>query len=244
MTDEELDIHGYPRESDIPGKAIIKNSKKSQALNLDENQRLCSRCHKIYQVDDDGWPLFDEECLYHPLKKRTIRGEQTYLCCRTSDESGCATSDSHVSETDTSGDLEGFQTTLDPEHEGDRRSYSVYALDCEMCYTTKGLELTRVTIVDTECKTVYESLVKPLNPIIDYNTRFSGITKEQMDKTSTNLLQIQANILHLCNSETILVGHSLESDMKALKIVHSCVIDTSVLFPHKWDCHINGHCEP
>ncbi|KAJ8953185.1 hypothetical protein NQ318_003221 [Aromia moschata] len=34
-------------------------------------------------------------------------------------------------------------------------------------------------------------------------------------------------------SETILVGHSLESDMKALKIVHGTVIDTSVLFPHK-----------
>lgn len=59
-----------------------------------------------------------------------------------------------------------------------------------MCYTTKGLELTRVTIVDTNCKTVYESFVKPLNPIVDYNTRFSGITKEQMDRTSTSILQV------------------------------------------------------
>ncbi|VEN47919.1 unnamed protein product, partial [Callosobruchus maculatus] len=234
LTEEELDIHGYPRESEQHhGKAVIRNFKSNLPCNLDDNQRICARCHKLYQVDDDGWPLFEEECLYHPLRKRTIRGEQTYLCCRSNDDSGCATSDTHVSDGVMSGELEGFQTTLEPESDDDRRSYAVYALDCEMCYTTKGLELTRVTIVDVDCKTVYESLVKPLNPIIDYNTRFSGITKDQMDRTSTNLLQIQANILHLCNSSTILVGHSLESDMKALKIVHSNIIDTAVLFPHK-----------
>ncbi|KAJ8924651.1 hypothetical protein NQ315_000802 [Exocentrus adspersus] len=234
LTDEELDIHGYPRESEEHyGHAVIKNRRNMVRSNIDENQKICSRCHKIYQVDDDGWPLFEEECLYHPLKKRTIRGEQTYLCCRSSDDIGCVTSDTHVSDSSSEAELEGFQKTMDPEYEDDPRSHAVYALDCEMCYTTKGLELTRVTIVDTDCKTVYESLVKPLNPIIDYNTRFSGITKEQMDKTSTSILQVQANILHLCNSRTILVGHSLESDMKVLKIMHGTIIDTSVLFPHK-----------
>ncbi|XP_072385118.1 uncharacterized protein [Diabrotica undecimpunctata] len=233
LTDEELDIHGYPRQTNEYGIAEVRNFKSKFPSNLDENQRICSRCKKLYQVDDDGWPLFEEECCYHPMKKRTIRGEQTYLCCRSSDETGCATSDTHVCDGFTSGLLEGFQTTMDSDIKDDPRSHAVYALDCEMCYTTKGLELTRVTIIDIDCKTVYESLVKPLNPIIDYNTRFSGITKEQMDKTSTSILQVQANILHLCNSMTILVGHSLESDMKALKIVHGMVVDTSVLFPHK-----------
>ena len=44
-------------------------------------------------------------------------------------------------------------------------------LDCEMSYTTGGCELTRVTVINADGKTVYEQLVKPDNPIIDYNTR-------------------------------------------------------------------------
>ncbi len=48
---------------------------------------------------------------------------------------------------------------------------SVYALDCEMCYTTKGLQLARVSVVDMHLKPVYEKLVKPSCPIVDYNTR-------------------------------------------------------------------------
>ncbi|CAG9857554.1 unnamed protein product [Phyllotreta striolata] len=233
LSSEELDLHGYPRRGDENGVAIVKNFNGSLYKNLEANRRICSRCRKCYQVNADGRASFAQQCSYHPMKKRTIRGEQIYLCCQSAAELGCATSDAHVWDGSASGRLDGFQATLPPDGEGDARSRAVYALDCEMCYTTKGLELTRVTIVDGDCRTVYDSLVKPLNPIVDYNTRFSGITAEQMDGVATSLLQVQANLLHLCNSKTILVGHSLESDMKALKIAHETVVDTSVLFPHK-----------
>ena len=35
-----------------------------------------------------------------------------------------------------------------------------------------GFSLYRVTVIDYDGKTVYESLVKPENEIIDYNTRY------------------------------------------------------------------------
>ena len=47
-------------------------------------------------------------------------------------------------------------------------------LDCEMCYTTYGIELTRVTVVDEDGTDAYESFVKPDSPILDYDTRYAG----------------------------------------------------------------------
>lgn len=68
--------------------------------------------------------------------------------------------------------------------------------------------------------------------IIFYN-RFSGITEEDMKDVTTTMLDVQATLLTMFSSETILVGHSLESDFKALKLLHDTVVDTSVMFPHK-----------
>lgn len=49
--------------------------------------------------------------------------------------------------------------------------YDYLAMDCEMVYTEKGLELARATLVDEDGTAVYDQLVLPPNPIIDYNTK-------------------------------------------------------------------------
>ena len=67
-------------------------------------------------------------------------------------------------------DMRGFVATLDKG--GGDCDAAVYALDCEMCNTVRGNELTRVTVIDLEGKTKYETLVKPQYDIIDYNTRY------------------------------------------------------------------------
>ena len=58
----------------------------------------------------------------------------------------------------------------------------MYGLDCEMVYTGLGLELVKVTVVGVDGRLVYESLVMPENDIIDYNTRFSGITQKDLGR--------------------------------------------------------------
>lgn len=54
-----------------------------------------------------------------------------------------------------------------------------------------------------------------------------------MAGVTTSLLDVQATLLTMFSDHTILVGHSLESDFKALKLIHNTVVDTSMMFPHK-----------
>ena len=53
-----------------------------------------------------------------------------------------------------------------------------------------------------------------------------------MEGVETTLQQVQVAVLSVISSETILVGHSVENDLKALKMIHRKCVDSVVLYPH------------
>ncbi|XP_075979055.1 RNA exonuclease 5 [Anticarsia gemmatalis] len=106
----------------------------------------------------------------------------------------------------------------------------LFGVDCEMCLTSAGSELTRVSVVNEKHEVVYESLVKPYNQITDYLTRFSGITKSLLDNVTKRLEDVQNDLRELLPPDAILVGQSLNTDMHALKMMHPYIIDTSLVF--------------
>ena len=108
--------------------------------------------------------------------------------------------------------------------------FPLFAVDCEMVETKNGLELARVSIVDESLNCVYDQLVKPDCPIVNYNTRFSGIDKDTLKDVTTTLSDVQTELITVLPSDCILIGHSLENDFHALKLMHPYVIDTSCLF--------------
>ena len=48
--------------------------------------------------------------------------------------------------------------------------------------------------------------------------RFSGVTKDHLQDVTTNLQDIHDIFQNLLHKDTILLGHSLESDLNALKV--------------------------
>lgn len=110
---------------------------------------------------------------------------------------------------------------------------TVYAVDCEMVLTSDDKQsLARISIVDWDGTTVLDELVKPSLPIKNYFTQFSGMTSAILDPVQTSLSEVQSKLLDLFSPQSILLGHSLESDLTAMKLTHPFIIDTSLIYPH------------
>ncbi|KAJ4943329.1 hypothetical protein JOQ06_005832 [Pogonophryne albipinna] len=236
MSEEQLQENGYPRTSpEASGKAIICNLPEKKAV-TDPFNKICCRCGAEYKINVNGNCVRKEECCFHwgRLRRHKVSGgwETNYSCCAAGvGAPGCQVCKQHVQDgrkESFDGYVTTFSKSLPPDGNG-----GVFALDCEMCYTRHGLDLTRVTVIDSEMKVIYDTFVRPEAKVVDYNTRFSGVTEEDLENATITLRDVQAVLLSMFSAESILIGHSLESDLLALKLIHSTVVDTAIVFPHR-----------
>ncbi|XP_036711596.1 uncharacterized protein LOC118897004 [Balaenoptera musculus] len=167
------------------------------------------------------------------LKKLRDRASRK-MCCRCGKIYGVTPAGKHSSIEEMSLPL--WPTVLG----GSERRYSCCegVLGCPgcqvtKCYTAKGLELTQVTVVDPNLQVVYDTFVKPDEEVIDYNTRFSGVVEDDLKDTKTSIRDVHATLLKLFSADTVLIGHSFERSLSALKLIHTSVVDTTVMFPHR-----------
>lgn len=192
----------------------------------DTVEHLCVRCDKMFRMTREGEYLKDEPCFYHWGR---VSGDCRYTCCKSPlGARGCSTARFHVwsgTRPGMNGPLEGYVRARSPRG-------GVYAIDTEMCYTTAGLELASIAVIAADGRLVYKSLVKPSSPVVDHNTRFSGIRPRDLARATKTLRDVQNDILGFVGTDTILIGHALDNDLRALKLLHAAVVDTCALYPH------------
>ncbi|KAH6922423.1 hypothetical protein HPB50_013596 [Hyalomma asiaticum] len=64
-----------------------------------------------------------------------------------------------------------------------------------------------------------------------FSAKFTGAVEEDMVGVETRLHDVQAALLDMFSADTVLVGHSLDSDLRVLRIIHGAVVDTTLVFP-------------
>ncbi|KAJ0140634.1 Heavy metal tolerance protein [Fusarium oxysporum f. sp. albedinis] len=110
-------------------------------------------------------------------------------------------------------------------------------LDCEMAGTRNGAsEVVSICVVDLfSGEVLMNSLVKPREQIIDWRSNIHGIRPATL---STAVVQGQAldgweaareKLFNHVNTDTVMVGQSIQHDLKALRISHATVVDTAIL---------------
>ena len=198
----EMSEHGYV--TSVPSSTDIESAR--EGIKMAAGFERCDRCETRFQVfpgrnTDESSKHFgrltstEKGCTYHwarlrrPPKSLSSGGgeqESYHPCCHGAVGSkGCTEATDHVfkvTEVKRLASILQFESTPWPQDDTQRLRGPV-AFDCEMCYTTLGMELVRLTAVSwPQHKRLLDVLVRPLGEVLDYNTRFSGVSQEQFSK--------------------------------------------------------------
>ncbi|OQE16329.1 hypothetical protein PENFLA_c028G03742 [Penicillium flavigenum] len=110
-------------------------------------------------------------------------------------------------------------------------------LDCEMVQVEGGRrELAFLSAIDfLTGEILIDNYVQPKLKVVNWDSRFSGVTPGAMNKAvkkGTALFSwegARSKLWEFMDSETVLVGHSLNNDLDVLGIIHWNIVDSSII---------------
>lgn len=196
--------------------------------------------------------------LYMPQRTLGATVPRKHRCCNQDqgESPGCTVGSTHVWRTSDPKRLASlWQFVETPANNGPLVKEAV-AFDCEMAFTVQGFEVVRLTATSwPDGGILFDVLVQPYGEILDLNSKYSGVWPEDManavawtqdgvnqpqEPGQRKILQkvsspdVARDLLfsHI-NSDTILIGHGLENDLNAMRMIHHNIVDTALLYPHK-----------
>lgn len=173
-------------------------SKAREGLEAAGGYETCERCSTRFCVfpgrrASDGALTTNGPCTYHPGRrfKSLKKGTSDWSCCSSvvGDSAGCASASSHVFKVSDAKRLAVtfpyITTPPNPNIKKIDEPKRAVALDAEMCYTTHGMEICRLSAVAFPSgEIIIDALVRPFGEVLDFNTRFSGITAEMLARAT------------------------------------------------------------
>jgi hypothetical protein len=254
-----LDAHGYVTKAPTDEEIVMAQEGIDASDHWEVCDRCTSRFQVYPDRREDGALTTGGKCIHHwgrktfPRKEKSdpVRPEASYTCCNDVVGSpGCTIGDTHVfkiSEPKRLAAVMKFETT---KSNPSAKPHTAVCFDCEMGYTCYGLELIRLTATSWPSGSpLIDVLVRPIGAILDLNSRFSGVHPEQFfNAPEYDLVKVAKDpkTLHivphpaaardlLCSYLTLntpLLGHALENDLNAVRLIHPTIVDTVLLFPH------------
>lgn len=118
--------------------------------------------------------------------------------------------------------------------EQNRTPRAAVAIDCEMGTALVGdVELIRLSAIDYFTgEVLVNNLVEPDLPMRNLNTKFSGVTFAQLNRAikAGHCLRGKSGareaLWRFVGPETIIVGHAVNNDLRALHLIHPRVVDS------------------
>lgn len=227
---KELDSRLIPKEKLAKFGYIMEIPQTT----VPEPLRVCNRCGANFRLDQQLQTT--APCRFHAGKvRRKDKNTRVYDCCGVDagiDNDTCAVCPFHVFSWNNAEEKHWSIPYLKTSDLKNNPPYKtqVYGIDCEMGYTTRGFELLRTTAVDFFTGAdVFDVFTKPIGTVIDLNTKYSGIAEIKEDA-----LTFEETVVFMAayiNPKTILIGHGLENDMNAMRLIHERIIDTAILYP-------------
>ncbi|OJD13444.1 hypothetical protein AJ78_06097 [Emergomyces pasteurianus Ep9510] len=213
--------------------------------NTDEKKGASQANKTDGKCDNDGTNTTPKKkvlhCKFHPGTLIWNRQEKTWSCCRQpAAAEPCSGAEQHHPRFYLPGKMESmwqFHHTPRTPNMPSPDIRTAVAIDCEMGQASSGdSELIRVTLIDYFSSAVLiDSLVYPSVKMEDYRTRFSGVSKRDMEtaiRSGTCIMgrdNARLAMWKYVGPETVVVGHSAHNDLESLRWIHATIVDTYII---------------
>jgi hypothetical protein len=245
-----------------PSEIEIGNA--ARALETSAGYEVCDRCKSRFRIfpgrNEQGELASGGKCHYHWARLPKFAADARYECCGNGAGSKpCTDAQSHVFKVTDPKRLASILQFEETPKESTPPFRSAISIDCEMGYTTLGMEMIRLSALSwPEGEELIDVLVRPVGEVLDLNTRFSGVSLDQFnraiplesspeergDSTSEDgelapdLMKVESPaaarklLFDNIGQNTALIGHAIDNDLNVLRIIHPFIVDTVLLYPH------------